>query len=54
MIVFDDSTFNAHADLNVRDKSGRTAIQLAEAALSKAREGYKKTIELLRNAGAQK
>ena len=65
MIAADDASpecvkalLDAHADLKVRGKSGRTALQLPEARLSKAQEaykieGYKKTIKLLRNASAQ-
>ena len=45
-----------HADPNLRDKQGRTALQIAETGLSSAKEGYKidgykKTIDLLRHAG---
>ncbi|MGO8819175.1 MAG: TonB family protein [Terriglobia bacterium] len=44
------------ADPTLRDKQGRTALQIAEAGLSSAREGYKidgykKSIDLLRHAG---
>jgi ankyrin repeat protein len=48
----------AHADSKPKDKSGKTALQIAEAGLSMAREGYKiegyrETIKHLRDAGAQ-
>jgi TonB family protein len=64
MIAADDASpqcikalLDAHADFKLRDKSGRTALQLAEAGLSNAREGYKiegyrETIQHLRDAGA--
>ena len=47
-----------HADPTLRDKQGRTALQIAEAGLSSARQGYeidgyKKTIDLLRHVGTK-
>ena len=66
MIAADDAfpecvkaLLDAHADVNLKDKGDLTALQLAEGGLSGAREGYKivgykKTVTLLRNAGAQK
>jgi TonB family protein len=46
---------DSHADPNLVDAQGQTALQIAEAGLSSAREGYKvdgykKSIELLRHA----
>lgn len=50
---------DGHADPTLRDKQGRSALQIAEAGLSCAREGYKidgykKTIDLLRHAGTNR
>jgi TonB family protein len=50
---------DAHADMNQKDKSGWTALQIAEAGISNAREGYKiqgfkQTVDLLHKAGAPK
>jgi hypothetical protein len=47
-----------HANPDLRDRLGRTALQIAEDGLSSAKEGYKvegykKTIDLLRRAGTK-
>jgi ankyrin repeat protein len=48
----------ARADPSLKDKAGNTALQLAETGLSASREGYmidgyRRTIDLLCNAGAK-
>jgi ankyrin repeat protein len=49
---------DSHPNLNLRDKSGKTALGFAESGLKAAQEGYEiegysKSVQLLRKAGAE-